>query len=381
MIPLGTDRALRRPTLVTPILIGLCVIIYGVQVVMARGGDVVPPALERFVLTPGKSAWYSYITAAFLHGGFMHIFGNLLTLYVFGPAVEDRLGRLGFLGLYLAGAVGASALHAFFVDNPVIGASGAIAAVTGAFMVMFPRCNIRVFSFFIIIGLFTIPALWFIGIRIAYDFLLTGAGRSGNVATVAHLGGYGMGIGVAMLVLWLRWVPREATDLFTSAKQAVRRREFLEAQNERRRDQERRARAAAAEPVATDALAVDRAAVTHALGEPEAARLIEAYRGLVQRHRGPAAVLPRRTQYDVANALFKAGSHELAFSAYDGFATAYPADPELPQVRAMLGLIAARYLNDPERATRELRAAMEKLPDGPHKDLARTVLVELGVQA
>jgi len=390
MIPLGTDRPLRRPTLVNHALIGLNVLVYLLQATMGARHVVDPEAGPRifteFVLNPGHSPWWTYLTYAFLHGGFTHILGNMITLLVFGPCVEDRFGRLGYLIFYLLGGVSAGLLHAAFEPNPVLGASGAIAAVTGAFLILFPWTHIKCFFFFGYIGVGQIPALWFIGIRIAYDLLSTGTGRSGNVATLAHLGGYGYGAAIAMILLATHLLSREPYDLFSIARQAARRRQFRELAHKHEqaiRHGEPPAyavRGAKRDQQAAEAIAQARAEVSSRIAEPDLPSAAGAYRALIEKHGTDpgVALLNRNSQYALANHLFQAGDHGLAFAAYDLFVRGYPADPEVPMVRLTLGLILTRYLNDPVRAKQEINAAIPGLPDGSSKDLAKQLLAELG---
>lgn len=384
IIPIGVDRTFRRPTLVNHVLIATNVAAFAVTLLASqRGGGgmgrgAMPAWAEALVLTPGQSPWWTLLSYAWLHGSFMHLLGNMLTLWVFGPSIEDRLGRLGYLAFYLAGAVGAGLLHAAFEPNPVIGASGAIAAVTGAFLVLFPWSQVKVFLFFILIGVFQIPAMWFIGTRIAYDFVLQGVGAGGGVARLAHLGGYAFGCATAFLLIWTRLVPRDPSDLFSRARQAVRRREFLAAQHELARKD--RGPLAKKDDPWVEALAAARAAVNDALASGDAGALRSSYRALLNDFGADPSLtlLHRRSQYDLANALYRAGDAQAAFAAYDAFARGYPSDPELPAVRLMLGLIAARALNDPVRAKQELNAALPGLPEGPERELARSILEDLG---
>ena len=169
-----------------------------------RTGCVVgPPAYD---MPPVLSA----LTAMFLHGGWLHLLGNLLYLYVFGNNVEDRLGRLRFLVFYLG--CGFAATYGFAVvspssDTPLVGASGAIAGVLGAYLVLFPRARVwslLTFFFFLPVRLpawvvlgswFVLQALYFGGAGI------TDATESGGVAYLAHVLGFVVG---AALVWRLR---------------------------------------------------------------------------------------------------------------------------------------------------------------------------------
>ncbi len=381
LIPIGTDRPLSRLPLMVPVLIGINAVIFGIGMAMDRGGEN-PEALnsfqERFSLHPEHIHWWALFSYAFLHAGFMHLAGNMVFLWVLGPNVEDRFGRIGFLLFYLAGGAAAGGLHCLFSVHPVLGASGSIAAVTGAYLVLFPRTEVKVFLLLIVIGIYRIPAVWFILAQIAFDFWSTGMG-SGNVATVAHLGGYGFGVALSMFLLATGILKREMYDLFSLSRHAARRKQFQAAGREQARIAAQRA-TRAAQPGPSDELAKARAEVTVPLLEGDLPAAAAAYRRLMDAHGATvsAALLSRKSQYDLANSLFAAGDHQTAATAYRLFMEGYPKDSELSVVRLMLGLINARYLNDPIKAKQEISEAMGGLPDGDHKQLARELLAELG---
>lgn len=381
LLPLGTDRSTHRPVLVTPALIVVNLVVFVVQQIVVRQSPELPDRIdELFRLVPGRSAGWTYLTYAFLHAGFLHVAGNMVFLWVFGRDVEDRLGRLWFLLFYLAGAAAAGAGHAWFYPNPVVGASGAVAAVTGAFLVLFPRTHVRIFCFFIVIGVISIPSWCFIASRIAWDMLMEGAGRGGNVARLAHLAGYGFGFVVAFLLLATGVLKREPVDLLAVFKQAARRREFREMDFQRRRAERASRHAAAADAAASEALAGERAGVARALAAGELDAAAGQYRRLLAGHgaEGNAAVLSRRHQYDLANHLFRSGDHQTSIVAYELFLRAYPRDPEAPAIKALIGRIAARYLNDPVRARQALNEAIAELRDEHTLALAKQELADLG---
>ncbi len=182
--------------------------------------------LDSLALNPRAPVSYTFLTYAFLHAGWLHILGNMLLLWVFGPNLEDRLGRPAFAALYVLGAIAAGALHALVQPNPVVGASGAVAALTGAYLVLFPRTLVRCLLFFILIGIYSIPAWWFVAFALAKDLFQTATGSAGNVATLAHLGGYAFGILFAALALASRLLPREDYDLVYAYRQWQRRRDI-----------------------------------------------------------------------------------------------------------------------------------------------------------
>jgi membrane associated rhomboid family serine protease len=145
--------------------------------------------------------------AMFLHGGWLHIGGNMLFLWVFGNNVEDRLGRMLFIAFYLLGGVAASALQLAFDPSsavPSLGASGAVAAVLGAYLVMFPRARVvtLVILFFFITAV-ELPAVLVLGAWFVLQ-LFSGVGGlgaqvNGGVAYWAHVGGFVFGLAVTAL--------------------------------------------------------------------------------------------------------------------------------------------------------------------------------------
>jgi membrane associated rhomboid family serine protease len=122
---------------------------------------------------PGKNVWLAVVTSMFLHGGLLHIGGNLLFLWVFGNNVEDRLGKVGFALFYLVGGVVAALAHiAVGPDStvPVVGASGAIAAVMGAYLIWYPNARVRTAIFMIFITVVSVPAKWVLGFWFVLQF-------------------------------------------------------------------------------------------------------------------------------------------------------------------------------------------------------------------
>jgi membrane associated rhomboid family serine protease len=399
-LPFGTDRPLRRPTLVTYVLIGLNTVIGAVLFSM---GNVAGDDAERVVragwLWADRFSVLSLVSYAFLHGSWMHLLGNMLALWVFGPNVEDRFGRLGFLLFYIAGGAAAGAAHCATSPMPVIGASGAIAAVTGAYLVLFPRTHIKTLVIFFFIGIFSIPALWFIALSIAKDLFWFAAnsnivGPGGEryadaVARTAHLGGYAFGALVSFILLWSGRLKREPYDLFSIGRQAMRRRQLRELSargptgpigpqalevSGRLRTPDR-----GADPRA-EALAKARSAVVTELAAGRREAAIAAYRELLRTFGDVdgAGTLPRRPMSDLANALFLARDHATAAAAYETLLATYPKDPDSPRVRLMLGLINARYLNDPVRAKAVLTGLEADLRVDDERRQARELLAELG---
>lgn len=136
------------------------------------------------------------ITSMFLHGGFLHLFFNMLYLWIFGNNIEDFLGPIRFIIFYLLSGLGASLTHIIFNPNsqvPMIGASGAIAGVLGAYLILYPGARVLTFVFlFFIIRIIPIPAAFVLGLWFLLQVMNVGIG--GGVAWFAHIGGFLIGI-------------------------------------------------------------------------------------------------------------------------------------------------------------------------------------------
>lgn len=162
----------------------------------------------QYGFRPGSPSVVALFTSMFLHGGWMHLIGNMLYLFIYGNNVEHRLGPLWFLFWYLVTGVAAVALHAAFsLDSqiPMVGASGAISGVLGFYLLWFPRNNVKVLLFLIpFVRVFMIPALWVLGAYLFLDNILpiiianmTQGGGGSGVAHGAHIGGFVAGVIVA----------------------------------------------------------------------------------------------------------------------------------------------------------------------------------------
>ncbi|MGB5759918.1 MAG: rhomboid family intramembrane serine protease [Acidimicrobiales bacterium] len=148
-------------------------------------------------LFPDKPVYLGLLTSMFLHGGLLHLGGNMWFLWIFGNNIEDRLGSLFFTGFYLMGGVVGTLAH-YLVQPlstvPVVGASGAIAAIMGAYAVWFPNAPIRTLVFYF---LRDISAKWFLGIWLITQFF---TGTNSGVAWMAHVGGFVFGAVIALVV-------------------------------------------------------------------------------------------------------------------------------------------------------------------------------------
>lgn len=158
---------------------------------------------------PGAPQWADMLVAMFLHGGFMHLFGNMLFLWIYGDNVEHRLGRVRYLFWYLATGIAATMFFALLDSDslvPMVGASGAISGVLGFYFWWFPRNVVRVLLllFPILVRVVEIPARIVLGIYLFIDnvlpWLFTGGGSGGGVAHGAHIGGFVAGVAAAFVI-------------------------------------------------------------------------------------------------------------------------------------------------------------------------------------
>ncbi|MFA9564368.1 MAG: rhomboid family intramembrane serine protease [Acidimicrobiales bacterium] len=154
-----------------------------------------PTAPEVF---PDKLVFVSVLTSIFLHGGVFHLGLNMLFLWIFGNNIEDRMGPIPYALFYLAGGVAATVAHVASQPDstiPLVGASGAIAAVMGAYLIWFPQAPIR--TMILIVFIRDITARWFLGLWFVLQFF-TDSGS--GVAWIAHVGGFLFGAAIALIV-------------------------------------------------------------------------------------------------------------------------------------------------------------------------------------
>ena len=149
---------------------------------------------------PTKNVLLAVLTSMFLHGGLLHLGGNMLFLWIFGNNIEDRLGHVRYLVFYLAAGVAATVAHIAVQPTstvPVVGASGAIAGIMGAYLVWFPKARITTLFIFFFILFRQVQARWVLAIWFISQFFIN---PNDGVAWVAHVGGFVFGVVVALVV-------------------------------------------------------------------------------------------------------------------------------------------------------------------------------------
>jgi membrane associated rhomboid family serine protease len=207
IIPIAEQRETQRYPVVTVTLIGLNVLVFLAEQFMDDA------TLKSFCYIPSHPTLLTSFTSMFLHGGFWHIFGNMLFLWMVGPNIEEAFTPLGMLTLYLVAGVFADFAHAHMIsaammDVPTLGASGAIAGLMGASIVIFPRSKVT-FWYWILwfwTGTFQVEAFWAIGAWFVQQFILNMVDDGGGVAYGAHIGGFGLSAVVAMLFVLMHLV-------------------------------------------------------------------------------------------------------------------------------------------------------------------------------
>ena len=246
MIPLKDENPTERPAVITLLLIAACVVIYfflqpagrgsliqktaeeqrdeirftvknaAIPCEVVKGRPLTIPELERTFdggdstacedrpfgnrYAPGKNVYLAVLVSMFLHGGLIHLGGNMLFLWVFGNNIEDRMRPVPYVLFYLGGGLAATLAHiAVQPDStvPVVGASGAIAAVMGAYLVLFPDAPIKTVVIFYLIFVRDISAKWLLGFWFVSQFFIS---PNSGVAWMAHVGGFVFGALVALVL-------------------------------------------------------------------------------------------------------------------------------------------------------------------------------------
>ncbi len=205
MFPIGDDNSARRTVpVVTYMLILLNVLVFLLELTAGEPFIVQWSVVPRRLLSNPASDFPTLFTSMFMHAGWLHLLGNMLYLWIFGDNVEDTLGHLKYLVFYVICGLAADFAQILVGPNsniPNLGASGAIAGVLAAYLVMFPRGQVRVIMGY---GVIPMPALVVIGLWIVLQLVsgigsITTAAETGGVAYMAHIGGFLAGLVMAFV--------------------------------------------------------------------------------------------------------------------------------------------------------------------------------------
>ena len=382
LFPIRTDSPIRRTPWVNYGLIAANVMVFLASYELNPRPHPLTGMAEPFrgwirplMLHAAEPRLYQFFTYQFLHGSLAHIVGNMIFLWVFGNSVNAKMGHLPYLLFYLAGGIFAAFGYGLTSDGPMLGASGAIAAVTTAYLALFPRSNIEFVYWWFLIGVIELPSMFIIVAKmIVWDNII--APRltepyGAQVAYTAHLAGYLFGFLAALLLLWVRALPRDQFDLVALWRRWYHRQSLASVL----RDPTARARAqygrvarpisAAGNPVAEppmDRVTSLRARIFQSLAARDRVTAAELYQELLEHD--AQQVLPREPQLEVAYQLYAMGRMPQAAAAYERYVQAYPGAADADQVRLLLGILYARDLQQYETARRYLMQARANLTDG-----------------
>lgn len=344
-----------------------------------------PADLREWGLLPGDPSPLRFLTSLFLHAGPMHLLGNMWFLHIFGDNVEDKVGRGKYLLLYLAwgvlaslaflqfgrpaggipGAASAEEVRRAWNSMPLVGASGAIAGVMGAYLVYFPRARIRmVWWLFVAIVPTVWPALGVIGLYFLQDLLLAAIARDqaiGSVAYAAHTGG--MVAGVVLALILKPFLPKGG-----SATAAAWDRDTGFAAG-------RGGWGGAGGTADRSGLPDLRDQIVGAVLDGRMELAVDLYREWAAAPRGEA--LPSAVELEVAHEILRLGRVEEAEAAYRRHLETHPAGRDAAEAKFRIGLLHARVLGDRAGAVPWLRAAADEHPDPETASFARRELARI----
>jgi len=392
MIPIQTDYRMRTRPWVNYALVAANVLIFlaGLNNMSLASSLRITP----FMLQPEFPLLHQFLSCMFLHAGWQHLLGNMLFLWVFGNVLNDRLGHLGYLLFYLAGGIVAGLGYVLLTpDAPVLGASGAISAVTGAFLVLFPRVHVTLLVWFWLVFTYQIPSLILLGLYVIRDLWMSWhsivGSNLGGVAYVAHSSGYLFGIVMVSIMLLLRLLPRDGYDLLYLFRQDFRRRRYRRAVQTGPGPFGPNRMLHTAEPGArhVDAKTVNkvgrrdtqagqelelRRQIAGAVGHGSIDDAIDSYTRLIEIN--DDVVLPRQQQLDIANQLMTMARYPAAAEAYERFLRNFRSYEHVGDIELMLGMIYGRYLGHLDRAVELLTHAEANLHDDRKKTMAAAEL-------
>lgn len=389
-MPVGIDAHTRRFPVMTVFFSVLCVGVFVLNNFFPRA---TPFDFNQFIFYPGYSAWTAAVAAAFLHFGYFHLIGNLLYLLLFGWYLEDRMGTLSFSVLFLGAALvgnlsqGWYNIHVLGVNVGMIGASGAVSGVLGAFLVRFYISRVRI-AYWVFMplqgytkgGRVEVPivfalVLWIL-LQVARG-LVQLEGASANVAYVTHIAGFGFGIAYTLATGGWKGARAEAHHM--RAERHLRKGEYYGAQDELSRyvaarpgDGHAHAELARARVLTGDTIGAKASYLkaceillrSRERGECEAV-YEQAVRGF------PDFVLSTEPHLELAYGLERNLKHELALVAYENFARRYPRHKDAAFALLRAANLHANVRGDAERARRCYQSLIEMYPEDPWVDFAR----------
>jgi membrane associated rhomboid family serine protease len=361
-LPIGDEPNVRhRPPWANYALILANVVVFvGAQAAARRGGGY-DALIDRYAYVPASPDVATLFTSMFMHGGLMHLVGNMLYLWIFGDNVETKLGSVGYVAAYLASGVVATAVFGIFNANsavPLVGASGAISGVQGIYFLLFPRNRVRLLVWFYYVTVVHVKARWIIAFWFVLNDLvpvLFGRGvLVDQVAHGAHLGGFAAGLAVAFAVLPAvrNWFPEEPPGPYGRREPSTSRSSPAWGRGIVGR--------AGSAPVAGDGAG---AAIVSAWRSGRRGDAAEAYADRLRR--GDPVDLPEPEHIRLAVHLYDGARFEDARRAFADFLERHAQSPNAPAAAFGLGMILSRRDGDFDAALPLLEDAARRHPD-PH---------------
>ena len=390
LIPFATDCERRRPPIMT---VALIVLNSGVWVMQFYADA---DRLAELMFLPAAPTLLGSLMSMFMHSWPFpfHLAGNMFFLYVFGSALEDRMGPWLYLLLYLAGGICADIGHLAVaytfspedLDVPVIGASGAVMAVVGMFSVRFYRNKVKIWYFvwlcmFIRIGTFALGALWAVGYYVSQDLTLgllglTQAGEGGGVAHWAHIGGFVFGGGVALALGLHRAADTEyvlsdteLTTVYEGTQEFARLEAVVQREPGNMEASIRLAQAYVGANRPTDAQQIWVALHRRLLRTGSPPQVAAYLTRVPERHIYPQ--LSPDEQYQTALALEKAGEYARALQWLQAVIQREDAGDSAEVAMLRQAIIQRDRLADPAAAAQFFGAFLERFPDSQWVDFAR----------
>ena len=377
ILPIRTESVVRRTPTLNYILIGINAVCFLLLDEGLFGGAMTEFKQRYLFFRSDEPALHQFFTYQFLHADVMHLLGNMIFLWVFGNSVNAKMGNGPYLVFYLAGGVFAAWGYGWM--NPgfsyLLGASGAVASITTAYLALFPRSRVTVFVWlFFFIHFIELPAMVIIGVKIIVwdNIVAPWLGQSEQIAHGAHLSGYFFGFAGALGMLLVRALPRDQFDILAVWKRWKQRRDFSAVMSDpaaaARAQHGSVARQVSYDPnersehdASIEKIADLRGQIAGALERGDVDEGVTLYEQLITDH--PDQCMSERQQLEIARACYGSGRFEQAAAAFRRLVESYPQSVEVGNVGLLLGIIYARDLKKFDEAEPYLAGAMDALRD------------------
>lgn len=390
-LPIGINAELRRAPVATYVFAGLCVVVFALERYFPSA---LPFDLDWLAYYPDTGTVAQAVTTTFLHGGYLHLVGNVAYLLLFGRYVEDRLGRLLFATVFLGCAAGGNILQGYFnayvLDEPglgVAGASGAVSGVLGAFTVRFLMNKLRIaYWVFMPLQAYTragrteLPVIFALAFWFALEFLrslLQASGYGTEVAYVAHVSGFALGVATALAAGHfeegrVESILRRARTHISKGDAYAAQGDYIEYLGKRPDDPAAHAGFARALALSGDAAGAQKHYRTACEALLDAKRRGESEEIYEEAARGAADFcLEAEHHLRLAFGLERNLKPKLALRAYESFATRYPGHRESAFALLRAAGLCLSAFADPRRASSLYEKLVSEYPDDPWADFAR----------